>query len=86
MAKPLLILGIHLPEILHIRQVDTAANDLLQRAAGLLEDGFQVGAALLRGGGDAVLNERSRGVRGDLPGDVERAVGADGLGVRACCC
>lgn len=71
---------------LHVCEIDTTSHDLLNRAARLLEDSFQVGAALARGGGDAVLDECARGVRGDLPGDVEHAVGTDGLGVGACCC
>lgn len=56
-------------------------DDLLHARAGGGDNGLDVVAAGLGQVADAALNQVARGVGGDLTGDEDLAVGADGLGL-----
>lgn len=60
---------------------DIALHNLVQRAAGRLEDGLDVLGAGAGFVGDAALDERAGRVGGDLARDVEGVACADGLGL-----
>lgn len=56
-------------------------NDLANAGSGSGDDGLDVVAAGLGQSADVAFDEVSGGVGGDLAGDVDCAVGADGLGL-----
>ena len=57
-------------------------DDLGHAGAGGVQDGLDVVAAGLGQLADVALDQVGRGVGGDLAGDEDLAVGADGLGLR----
>ena len=79
----LLILGIHLREIPHVRQEDRHLDHFGQRGAGRLQDRGQVGDAEGRLGPDAAAagGQGPVGQGGQLAGYVDGVRGADGLGL-----
>jgi len=59
-------------------------DDLGNAGSGGVQDGFDVVAAGLGLLADVALDQVGRGVGGNLAGDEDLAVGADGLGLWRC--
>lgn len=77
----LLVLGIHLPEIRHVRQKHRHLDHFAQRRPGRLQDGGQVRDAEGGLGTDAAGGQGPVGQGGQLAGYVDGVRGADGLGL-----
>lgn len=69
-------------KVTHVGEEDVDLDDLGNGRAGLLEDGLEVGDALLGLLGDVALDQDALGVEGDLAGAVDGGGGLDGLGLR----
>lgn len=81
MHEELLIGSVHLGKVGHIGQEDVHLDDLGHLGAGGGQDGLDVVAAGLSQVADVAGDEGAGGVGGDLAGDEDLAVGADGLGL-----
>jgi hypothetical protein len=79
--EELLIGSVHLGKVGHIGQEDVHLDDLGHLGAGGGQDGLDVVAAGLSQVADVAGDEGAGGVGGDLAGDEDLAVGADGLGL-----
>lgn len=96
-GEELLVGGVHLSEVGHVSQEDLLPSvlnhqqsasatyvdldDLGDAGAGSGNDGLDVVAAGLGQLADVALDEVGGGISGDLAGDEDLAVGADGLGL-----
>ena len=67
MSEILLVRGIHLRKVGHVRDEDIDLDHLSNAATGLLEDGSEILDALLRFVADVALDQLSVLVIGDLP-------------------
>lgn len=79
--KELLVGSIHLGEVSHIRQENVDLDDLGDVRARGAQDRGDVVAAGLGEFADVAGHQGAGGVGGDLAGDEDLAVGADGLGL-----
>lgn len=86
MREELLVRAVHLSEVVHSGDEHVDLDDLLERGSSGLENGRQVGDALLGHLGDGVGGQGedlAGGSAWDLAGAVDGGAGLDGLGVRA---
>ena len=84
--EELLVGAVHLSKVVHGGDEHVDLDDLLDRGSGGLENGRQVGDALLGHLGDGVGGQGedlAGGSAWDLAGAVDGGAGLDGLGVRA---